>query len=85
MAFSHPNSFLRESYKLYVLYMVAGVAAIPAGVLYALLAVKGYGSWWTALLAIVLGFWLAKEAWRYVERRFFTPAFSPTTSGAVTT
>jgi hypothetical protein len=77
---SHPNSFLRESGKLYVLYMVGGVAAVPAGALYALLASKGFGQWWTALAAIVLGFWMAKEARDYVELKFFTRGF--TASGA---
>lgn len=85
VAFSHPNSFLRESGKLYVLYMVAGVAAIPAGILYAILAVKGYGGWWSALAAIALGFWMAKEAWSYVERKLFAPAFSSSASGASAT
>ncbi len=76
MTFSHPKSFLRESGKLYVLYMVAGVAAIPAGALYAILAVKGYNGWWTALPAIVFGFWMAKEAWSFVERKLFTADFA---------
>jgi hypothetical protein len=67
--FSRLSSFLRESGKLYVLYLTAGIAAIPAGIIYAVLAVNGYDRWWTALPAIVLGFWMAKRMWKYVERK----------------
>ena len=63
-------------------YMVAGLAAIPAGALYAILSVEGYDRWWTALPAIVLGFSMAVKAWKYVDKKFFTLNFSPTASGA---
>jgi hypothetical protein len=77
---SQITSFLRESGKLYILYMSAGVAAIPAGVLYALLAVKGYDHWWTAVPAIIFGLWTAKRAWKFVDRRFFAIDYSTTAS-----
>lgn len=83
MSSSHLNSFLRDSGRLYTIYLAVGLAAIPGGVVYAVLAVKGYGGWWSALLAIVFAFWMAKEAWRYVERAFFTLEF--TASGVVVT
>jgi hypothetical protein len=74
------TSFLRESSKLYVLYMTAGVAAIPAGTLYALLAVKGYDHWWTAVPAIILGLWSARKAWKFVDRGIFMMGYNPTAS-----
>lgn len=80
---SRLNLFLRESGKLYTLYMVAGAAAIPAGALYAILSVAGYGNWWSAILAIVVGLWMAEEAWRFVERTLFIRDF--TLSGASAT
>jgi hypothetical protein len=80
VALSHPNSFLRESGKLYLLYMLAGVSAIPAGALYAILAVKGYDGWLSALLAIALGFLMAISTWKYVERKFFTLEYNPAAS-----
>ena len=77
---SRIGSFLREFGKLYILYMSAGAAAIPAGALYALLAAKGYDHWWTAVPAIILGLWMAKVAWKFVDRRFFTPSHNSTAS-----
>jgi len=68
---SRLSSFLRESGKLYVLYLAAGIAAIPAGVIYAFLVVTGYNRWWTVVPAIVLGFWMGRKAWKYVHGRLF--------------
>jgi len=62
---------LREFRKLYVLYISAGIAAIPAGFIYALLAAKGYERPWTAISTIVLGFLMARQTWKYIERKFF--------------
>lgn len=67
----HLNSFLRESRKMYFLYLAAGVAAIPAGLIYALLAASGYERWWTAVSAIALGFWMARKTWKHIERKLF--------------
>jgi hypothetical protein len=50
--------------------MAVGIAAIPAGVLYAFLVWRGYESRWTALLAIVLGCLCARLAWKMVDRKF---------------
>jgi hypothetical protein len=80
---SHPSSFLREVGKLYILYMVAGVAAMPAGVLYAILRLKGYDGWLAAAGAIMLGLLIAKVAWSCVEWAVFTRYF--VASGASTT
>ncbi|PYU27283.1 MAG: hypothetical protein DMG32_07795 [Acidobacteria bacterium] len=64
---------MRESGKLYILYLSAGVAAIPAGLIYALFAVNGYDRWWTAVPCIGLGFWMARETWKYLSLRLQKP------------
>lgn len=56
--------------------MVAGIAAIPAGLLYAMLDLYGYGAWWVALASIAAGLWMASCAWTYVDRLFFTKEFT---------
>ena len=75
------NSFLRESGRLYLLYMTAGIAAIPAVAIYAVLAAEGYRRWWTAVPAIALAFLMAVKAWQYVDRKLFTKESSVTASG----
>src|SRR5207245_11397627 len=70
---SRLDSFLRESGKLYILYLSAGVAAIPAGLIYALFAVNGYDRWWSAVLCIGLGFLLAGGTWKYLSLRLQKP------------
>jgi len=50
--------------------MAVGAAAIPAGALYAYLSARGYGPRWTILLALALGCWCARQAWKFVDRKF---------------
>jgi hypothetical protein len=66
------TSFWRNYIKLYLQYMAVGVAAIPAGVLYAFLSSRGYETWLTALLAVAIGCVCARQAWQFVGRRFAT-------------
>lgn len=63
------RSFSRDTARLYCLYMVAGAASIPAGILYGYLAIHGMERWWTGLLAIGLGLASAAIAWRVSEQR----------------
>jgi hypothetical protein len=58
-------------FRFYILYMSVGVAAIPAGVLYGVLALKGYDRWWTALACVVIGLCCAIETSRVVRERLF--------------
>lgn len=67
------TSFWRNYVKLYLQYMAVGVAAIPAGALYAFLASRGYESRWTALLAIIIGCLCSRLAWKFVDRQFAAP------------
>ena len=56
--------------------MAVGIAAIPAGALYAFFALHGYATRWTALFAIVIGCYCARQAWKFVDRKFaFTQPF----------
>ena len=67
------TSFWRNYVKLYLQYMAVGAAAIPAGALYAYLSARGYGPRWTVLLALVIGCWFARQAWKFVDRTFAEP------------
>jgi membrane protein implicated in regulation of membrane protease activity len=51
------------------MYMVAGAAAIPAGILYAMLAVNGWERWWADLVILTGAVLMAHLAWRRIERR----------------
>lgn len=63
------RSFSRDTARLYWLYMVAGAAAIPAGISYGYLATHGMERWWTGLLVIGFGLASAAVAWRIAEQR----------------
>src|SRR5260370_38878185 len=75
------RSFSRDTARLYCLYMVAGAASIPAGILYGYLASHGMERWWTGLLAIGLGLASAAFACRVSQQRlllfFSAPTFQP--------
>lgn len=66
---SHRSLFLRESRRLYLLYVSSGIAAIPAGLIYALFVVSGHDDWWVAVSCILLGFWMARRTWAYLASR----------------
>lgn len=57
-------------WKLYVRYMGVGVAAIPGGIVYGILAVNGYDRWWTVLPSIALGLALGRMIWKYLDSKF---------------
>jgi hypothetical protein len=50
--------------------MTAGVAAIPAGILYAIVVATGWERWWTIVPLVGLGFVSALFAWKYVQIKF---------------
>lgn len=70
------TSFWRDLGKLYALYMLAGLATIPAGVVYALLVNQSWERWWSVLLVLALATVLAKSAWAYFHKRLFPAADS---------
>jgi hypothetical protein len=71
------TSFWRDSRNIYVLYMVAGVAAVPAGLIYALLAAKNLDRWWTTCPLLALGLISALLVWSYCERHWFSAQKQP--------
>jgi len=74
------TSFWREAGRTYLLYMAAGVGAIPAGVIYAVLAANGWERGWTTIPLLLVGVGMAMTAWKFAERRWL-PAISTTVSG----
>src|SRR5713226_4718456 len=68
---SRIKQFLRESARLYILYMSVGVSAIPAGIIYGILTVNGYSRWWVALLSIAFGLGFGRMTWKYVDSKLF--------------
>lgn len=68
------QSSFRNEARLYLLYVVAGVAAIPAGMVYAALAVTGWVRWWTVVPLLALGLASALSFWKYVEKRLLARA-----------
>ena len=62
------TSFWPETRRTYFLYMIAGAAAIPAGVVYAALAADGWDRWWTTLPLLAAGVFCALLAWRHFEK-----------------
>lgn len=59
---------LRNIGRAYAMYMVVGAAAIPAGLVYATLAVTGRDRWWADLLILAVGLIAGHFAWRLVKR-----------------
>jgi uncharacterized membrane protein YjjP (DUF1212 family) len=60
---------LKGCFKLYLAYMAAGAAAIPAGMAYAFIAMNGQAKWYDAAIAIFAGFLLAHHAFTYVSKK----------------
>lgn len=67
----HGNRFLRESARLYVLYMAVGLAAVPVGALYGIAVANGYSRWWTAVLCIGIGLICGRVSWKFWDRKLF--------------
>ena len=63
------SSWLNSFKRTYAMYMTAGAAAIPAGVVYALLSVNRWERWWSDLLVLAAGLLTAHLVWRYINRR----------------
>jgi hypothetical protein len=66
------TSFWRDARDLYVLYVIAGVATIPAGLVYAILAANNLERWWTAIPLLAFAVVSALLAWSFCERRWFS-------------
>ncbi|SRR6266513_376741 len=76
------KSFLRDEGKLYLLYVAAGIAAIPAGICYAIVAANGWERWWTVAPLLAFGLVSALFAWTYLEKKFASRIAVPAVSAA---
>jgi hypothetical protein len=65
--------WLREWGRLYILFMSVGFSAIPVGIAYGFLSIKGYDSLWVAALAVTCGLLLGLASWKFVDSKFFGP------------
>jgi hypothetical protein len=63
--------WLREWGRLYILFMSVGFSAIPIGIAYGFLNIKGYDSLWVAGLAVTCGLLLGRASWKFVDSKFF--------------
>ena len=66
------TSWSRETGRLYLKYMAAGLAAIPAGIIYGLLAMAGWERPWTVILILALGVSSALCVCGFIEKRWST-------------
>ena len=64
------SASFRDETKLYLLYLAAGVASVPAGICYALLAAKGWERWWTVVPLLAFGLATALFTWKHLEKKF---------------
>jgi hypothetical protein len=65
--------FLRDCAKVYLMYMIVGIAAVPAGAVYGFLVLNGYDRWWTATICVSLGVVSGAWAWARVRNRLYRP------------
>ncbi len=76
------HSSFRNEARLYLLYLAAGVAAIPAGIAYAVLVATGWGRWWTVVPLLLLGLASGLLGRKYIQKQFDSRAAVPTISEA---
>ncbi|HTC63609.1 MAG TPA: hypothetical protein VK709_12260 [Candidatus Saccharimonadales bacterium] len=71
------TSFLRDAGKHCLQYAVVGVAAMPAGLAYALLAISGYQGWWTVVPSVAFGLFSATVAWGWLQKKLYPRVGTP--------
>jgi hypothetical protein len=59
---------------MFLLYLAVGLAFVPAGLLYALVGLLGWGNWLVAAVCLGFGFLVAHVVWTKLERRLTTGA-----------
>jgi len=60
--------WLRDWNTMFLLYLAVGLAFVPAGLLYALAELVGWGNWLVAAVCLGLGFLVAHFVWAKLER-----------------
>jgi len=63
--------WLHELGRMFLLYLAVGVAFVPFGLIYALLALAGWDHWFVAVVALAGGFLAARFVWAALEKRVF--------------
>lgn len=64
-------SWLREAGKFYLMYLAVGLAFIPFGLVYGLLALKEWNHPLAGLILLGGGFLTARSVWERVHKRLF--------------
>lgn len=64
-----PKSWSAVVLRRYCLYLASAVAALPAGLGYAAVVQHGLETWWTVLLALIAGVFLAHLGWTLANRK----------------
>jgi hypothetical protein len=59
---------------MFLLYLAVGLAFVPAGLLYALVGLVGWGNWLVAAVCLGFGFLMVHVVWTKLERRLTTGA-----------
>ncbi len=62
-------SWLHDWRTMFLLYLAVGLAFVPAGLLYALAGLVGWGNWFVAAVCLGFGFLMAHVVWTKLERR----------------
>ena len=66
----HPAvHWFREALKVHVRYLAVGVALVPWGIAYALMATVGFDHWLVLVVLLGGGLLTARRAWDYVAGR----------------
>lgn len=65
--------FFRDAARLYLFYLTAGAAAVPAAICYAFLAANGWQRWWSVVPLLALGLAAALFAWKLLDKKFNLP------------
>ena len=81
---AHRTQFLRhEIFKVWLLYLVAGLAFIPAGIICVLLLRRGISQPVSLLISLSVGSCLVYVAWRFTNKKLNSqPKAFPIQSGA---
>lgn len=60
--------WLSETVKIFRVYLIAAIATIPVGLIYAVFTIYVWNHWIVAIIAIGFGFFIAQIVWGKLER-----------------
>jgi hypothetical protein len=76
-------AYLRNSGRQYLLYLSVGLAAIPVGIAYGILVLRGYDHWWTLLACVAFGSWIALKLRQFVGKKLPQSGYGSTSLARV--